>query len=382
MTNRTKTLLWWLLIGGLVVFISVLHYRTSTVKWQFHLLYMQAYFIPILMAAFQFGIKGGVGTALAVTLIYFPHIMLQWGGFVETNLVRFLQLLLFNIIGYLTGVKAQKEREEKVRYQRTARELEESLALLQEQREKLAEMEDQLHQADRLAIIGELAASLAHEIRNPLGSIRGTVEILRDELPVKGHLREFYDILIQETERLSAVVENYLQFGRKQTNQISRIEVGELIRNVAQLLSYRAKKTKVNLTLESPQEPIFIHTNPTDLRQVLVNLVLNGLQATGPQGKVTIRWRKIPGYNANPGQPEAQRVPPLLEICVCDNGKGIPPEQLEHIFKPFYTTKLTGTGLGLAIVNRLVKKHNWQIRVESQAGKGTEFILTFPLKEG
>ena len=207
------------------------------------------------------------------------------------------------------------------------------------------------------------------------------MEILRDELPAKGHLREFYDILIQETERLNAVVENYLQFGRKQTNQISRLEVGELIRNVEQLLSYRARKSRVRLNLEPPGEPIFIHTNPTDLRQVLVNLVMNGLQATGPGGRVSIRWRKIPAYMENPGEPEEQKVPARLEICVCDDGEGIPSEKLEHIFKPFFTTKLTGTGLGLAIVNRIAQKNQWHIRVNSQPGKGTEFVLNIPFNK-
>ena len=117
-------------------------------KWQYHLIFMQSYFIPILIGSFQYGIRGGVGTALAVTILYLPHVMLQWGGLVEANMMRFLQVLLFNVIGYLTGLKAQKEKDEKIRYQNIAKELGTNY-------EKLAELEEQLRLADRLSVIGE-----------------------------------------------------------------------------------------------------------------------------------------------------------------------------------------------------------------------------------
>ena len=95
---------WWIVIWILVIVISILHYTTPTMEWQYHLIFMQSYFIPILLAAFQFGIRGGLGTAIGVSIFYFPHIMLQWGGLVEGNLMRFLQILLFYVIGYLTGL--------------------------------------------------------------------------------------------------------------------------------------------------------------------------------------------------------------------------------------------------------------------------------------
>ncbi|MFN2126722.1 MAG: histidine kinase dimerization/phospho-acceptor domain-containing protein, partial [Anaerolineales bacterium] len=189
--ETSQKIKWWLIIAGLVILVTVLHYSTPTMKWQYHLIFMQSYFIPIILGAFQFGIRGGLGTAIAVSFLYFPHIMLQWGGLVEGNLMRFLQIVLFNVIGYLTGLKAQNAKEEKSRYQNTAEQLEKTLQKIREQSVRIEEMEDQLRQADRLAVVGELSASLAHEVRNPLGSIRGIVDILKDELPTNKEMANF-----------------------------------------------------------------------------------------------------------------------------------------------------------------------------------------------
>ena len=160
-------ILWLLIIIILIIIISILHYSTPTMKWQYHLIYMQAYFIPIILGAFQFGIRGGLGAAIAVTVLYFPHIMLHWGGLVEENLMRFLQILLFNIIGYLTGLKAQREMDEKERLKNLTNELDKNYIELKIQSEILVDLEEQLRHSDRLAVLGELSASLAHEVRNP-----------------------------------------------------------------------------------------------------------------------------------------------------------------------------------------------------------------------
>jgi hypothetical protein len=119
-------------MGAFIGVIFYFHYTTSTMKWHYHLILMQCYFIPILIGAFQFGIKGGFGTAIVVSLIYSPHVMIQWGGLVEANLMRFLQIALFNVVGYLTGLTAQKELDEKERYQQTAKDVEKSLEQFKE----------------------------------------------------------------------------------------------------------------------------------------------------------------------------------------------------------------------------------------------------------
>ncbi|TFG97365.1 MAG: sensor histidine kinase, partial [Calditrichales bacterium] len=196
-----NSFIWWTGITILVVIISILHYTTPTMNWEYHLILMQSYFIPVLLAAFRFGIRGGLISALLITVFYLPHIMLQWGGFVETNMIRFLQILLFFVIGYMTGFKTEREKEEKEKFQRSASELSANLEKLKRQAEEIGLLEQQLRQVDRLSVIGELPANLAHEVRNPLGSIRGAAEILRSEAPDALKKSEFFQIIFGETDR-------------------------------------------------------------------------------------------------------------------------------------------------------------------------------------
>jgi signal transduction histidine kinase len=368
---------WWLIISSLVIVISILHYTTPTMKWQYHLIFMQGYFIPILLAAFQFGVRGGLGTAIVVSVLYFPHIMLQWGGLVETNLMRFLQIFLFNIIGYLTGLKAQRERIEKNRYQKTAEQLNESLQEIQQKTSKIEEMEDQLRLADRLAVIGELTASLAHEVRNPLGSIRGAVDILRDESSESGKVKEFLDILVQETERLNQVVENYLNYARQPRKEKISFDVRDVIQNSQILLTNRAVKKNISLNSRLPVNPLYLEDIPGELQQILVNLILNAIQASNQGNEILVSVDNvIPGSERN--LPVSGHG---ILIQVNDHGSGIPETELKNIFKPFYTTHAEGTGLGLAIVKRIVDQKKWHMDVESKSGEGTTFTILIPVEK-
>ena len=355
---------WIATIGVLIGAITYLHYSTSTTRWQYHLLYLQSYFIPILIGAFRFGLKGGLGASLAITAAYLPHVMLQWGGFVEENLMRFLQLGLFNVIGYVTGFLSEQRMEENRRYREAAERLQQSLEMLKKQSEQLSELEQQLRVADRLAVVGELTASLAHEVRNPLGAIRGAVEILQDELPPSERKSEFFEILIQETDRLSTVLENYLSLARKQKHQLSQLEAGELLQSVARMLASSARKVGVHIQVETGNAPIRFFADPNQLRQVLINLILNAIQAMPGGGTVTLSARKT-------AVPDKKNGEFAVELRVRDEGEGIPEEVRSQIFRPFFTTKSDGTGLGLAIVRRIAKENGWELELESEVGKGT-----------
>ena len=371
---KSAATVWWSVIAVMVLVISFLHYTTPIMKWQYHLFFMQAFFIPILVAAFQFGVRGGLGTAVAVSILYFPHVMLQWGGLVEANLMHFLQIILFNVIGYFTGLKAQAEIVEKQRFQKAAQELENSLQQLHRQAEQLAELEEQLRFADRLAVIGELTASLAHEVRNPLGSIRGAVEILQAELPANLRASEFFQILIQETKRLSEVLENYLHLARRQKSTRSVYPLAETVQSVLQLLTPNARKQRVAINVRLPESPILLQGDPNHLRQVLLNLFINSFHALPNGGRLELRAEV--GAERQASQTEEQD---FVELQIADDGPGLSPELLAQIFKPFFTTKPDGTGLGLAIVKRIADTNHWQIRAESEAGRGIRFILRLPL---
>ncbi len=363
--------LWWVIIAMLIGCISAFHYTTPIQNGHWHLIYMQSYFIPILIGAFQFGVRGGLGAAISISLIYMPHLAFDWVGNLEHRLLGFMHILLYNLIGYLTGLKAQREQSEKARYQKTALKLEQSLEQLKQQTEKLAEVEGQLHIADRRAIIGEMAASLAHEIRNPLGSIQGTVEILRDELPESAQNDKFFKILIDETRRLSVVLENYLSFARRPKDSDVEYDTAEVIQNTTMLLAGHFRKKNIKLNVLSPSVPIRVTGDPNYLTQILVNLALNAIQAMPEGGELTIRTENSQNKDGGTKSP--------VRIHVQDQGCGIQSDELNKIFTPFYTTKENGTGLGLAIVKRLVDSLHWQIDVSSSPGEGSVFTLSLPV---
>jgi len=342
---------------------------------------MQSYFIPILIGAFRFGIRGGLGVSFAVSILYLPHIMLHWGGLIENNLLRFMQIILYNIIGFLTGLKAQREMEETVKYKKTAKQLEISLNTVRLQSEKLVESEEQLRQTDRLAVIGELTSSLAHEVRNPLGSIRGAVEIIIDENTSKIKKTEFSKILIEETERITTVLENYLSFAKKKKMQDSEYVFQEIIQNVIIMLSTQARKRKIEINSTIPEGPILLRGDPNDLWQILMNIVLNAIQAMGSGGTIDLNLSESDYINSdkNTDHSALNKNQRLLKLSISDSGPGISKEDLEKIFKPFYTTKINGSGLGLAIVKRIVESNNWEIGVNSSIKSGTEFVINIPL---
>ena len=361
-----RKILWLVLITFLTIIISVLHYSVPTMKWQYHLIFMQSYFIPILIGSFQYGIRGGVGTALAVTILYLPHVMLQWGGLIEANMMRFLQVLLFNVIGYLTGLKAQKEKDEKIRYQNIAKELGTNY-------EKLTELEEQLRLADRLSVIGELTASLAHEVRNPLGAIRGAVEIIRDEVPENSKQFEFAEILIEETKRLNEVVENYLSFASKPKKKDIVYKITDVIKNSVLLLSNQAKKRGVDIKFDIPDYSLNLYGDPNDLRQIIINLTLNAIESIEGNGEVLIKAEQN-SFNKNKETSSEQ----VWIISVTDTGKGMEESEINKIFKPFYSTKAEGSGLGMAIVKRIADSNNWKIKVKSTPNIGSEFKIIMP----
>lgn len=359
-----KKNIWLVIIAILILTITFFHYNTPTSIWQFHLIFMELYFIPILLAAFQFGILGGVGAALTVTAFYLPHVFLQWGGLVETNLLRFMQIILFNVIGYLTGLKAKGEKEKAEKYRQLAEQLEELNKQQKKQSELLLEMERKLRATDRLAIIGEMTASLAHEVRNPLASIRGSIQILKEQAPEAIKNSEFFEILEQETQRINSVVENYLNFARKPTLSKSIINVSETLQLLIKMIESRARKQNVKIEQAIDQSLPFLESDPNLFKQVLMNLLLNALQAMPEGGLLKV---------------DAKRKNSHLIISVIDQGKGIPEEYLDKIFQPFFTTREDGTGLGLSIVKRIVDENHWQISVKSKPGQGSTFELIIPV---
>ena len=224
--------------------------------------------------------------------------------------------------------------------------------------------EDRVRRVDRLAAVGELAAGVAHEIRNPLAAISGSVQILVDELPKDHSSRVFGDVVLKEVERLNIVIEDLLYFAKPSKNYVACVHPNVLVSDTLSLLSPSLKKELV--VLERYFDPAIqpISVDAELIKQVLVNLLLNAVQALPPEGgKITVITKTVVKG---------------IEIVVKDSGKGIDPESLPKIFDPFFTTKDTGTGLGLAVSNKIVEIHHGYIRVESKVGFGSTFTIYLP----
>jgi two-component system, NtrC family, sensor histidine kinase HydH len=353
-----------LVLVSLVVVITALHYLTNVQDSHFHDIYRRLYYIPIVLGGLWFSLRGGVATAIAVSVLFAPHVLFQWGHHPTAHPEQYLEILLYNFIGFLTGSLAQRERYLKLRYQNTAERLEESYAELRSQADLILEIEEQLRRADRLSALGELSAGMAHEIRNPLGSIRGTAEILRDGIPPDDPRHEFTGILVREVERLNRVVEDFLRFARPTPVMRAPVDIDRTLGEVLALLRQTSMKSRVQVELDPGGLPP-LSGSGEQLRQAFLNLALNALQAMPDGGELRVTTRQVGG--------EAQ-------IRFADSGQGIPPENLERIFNPFFTTRHEGTGLGLAISHRIVQGHGGRIGVESRPGQGTTFTIVLPME--
>ncbi len=363
----------------LTLIISYYHFTLPPAKMSIHLILMQFYLVPILIGAIQFGVVGGFGSAAVISVIVAPHIIFQWMGGAEYHFLGYLQIVIFNAVGYLTGLKVQIERKTRDHLAGTARELAATLEQLKQQTSEMSDMEEQLRHSERLSVIGELMASLAHELRNPLASIRGSVEILNKELDEREKRGEFFQILIDETERMSGVVENYLALARRSKGLDVQYDAVEIIRNTCMMLGSRARKNQISINYNLPLSPHNIQGDPNDLRQVMVNILLNAIQAMSKPGKISINAAVQTITNAGDTPGTVQLTGKLLDIHIEDEGIGIEAEKLKDIFKPFYSTKPDGTGLGLSIVKRIVDSRQWQITATQREPAGVMFRLRIPL---
>ncbi|PKU24475.1 two-component system sensor histidine kinase AtoS [Telmatospirillum siberiense] len=222
-------------------------------------------------------------------------------------------------------------------------------------------LQTQIMRADRLAALGELMAGIAHEIRNPLTSIRGFMQHLESSDDI-AEWQLYAPLVIRQVDSLNRIITELLEFGRYRPPRIGFVALNALIREVT-MLAGNKWSTEIAMELSPDVPPI--EADGEALKQVVLNLVLNAIQATSEGGRIIIRTAFLP--------------PDQVSISVSDDGVGIAPEDLEKVFDPFFSTKPTGTGLGLAMVRRIIDAHDGHIGINSTLGLGTEITLRLPL---
>jgi two-component system sensor histidine kinase PilS (NtrC family) len=221
----------------------------------------------------------------------------------------------------------------------------------------------------RLAAVGEMAAGIAHEIRNPLASMSGSIQVLRHELTLNDEQAQLMDIVLRESERLNETIKSFLAYARPQRFALTRLDVRSVVQDAALLLRNSSEvQAHHTIGVEVPPDPVWCEADENQIRQVIWNLATNGLKAMAQGGRLLLT-----ASTAEDGSGATL-------LTVEDQGRGIPPEALDAIFQPFHSSFDKGTGLGLAIVHRIVTDHNGTVNVSSRVGAGTVVTVRLPMR--
>jgi two-component system sensor histidine kinase PilS (NtrC family) len=230
-------------------------------------------------------------------------------------------------------------------------------------RKELRVMENHVKRVEKMAAVGEMAAGLAHEIKNPLASLTGSIQLLKEDIRYNPDHDRLMQIILREADRLSSLANNFLLYARPPAGKVEVIELDKVLIETAELFEKDASNNgRITLT-KKIQSNLWISMDPVHLRQILWNLLLNASEAIEGEGVIDIEMYASKNKR--------------VCIKIADNGCGISPEELKTIFDPFFTTKPTGTGLGLSIVHRILDAYDSWLNVESEANKGTTFTLQF-----
>lgn len=357
-------------VGILVLSVTVLtsiHYTNYHYSIDYHLLLQFGYYIPVIYAALRFGPLGGIGCGLLITLLFLPFMTHFQMVNQDAKYTQWVEILLINGFGWLTGFLVDQERKAKQSLEQ-ALDLKETLItqLGQEEQER-RRLEEEIRQVERLTALGQLSAGLAHEIRNPLGIIKVTAQLLAQEKAEDETVTEYCKVLLEETSRLNRLLSDFLGFARPKELNRQKISWGELLAQgalfVEPLLYQKGILLEWNISKIAAE---IVEVDVDQMKQVILNLLLNAIEAQSEkadrEGKISIEGVKADGW---------------MGFAVIDEGTGIPEEAMPTIFNPFYTTKEKGTGLGLSIVHRIVEQHQGQIALRNEPAGGVKVEVLF-----
>ena len=336
-----------------LVFIFVLVRLTGGTASNFYL----AFYLLIALHAFYFGLATGAALALGTSVLY-------WFADVGPRAIHpsdlGLRVGFFLLVGVCMGGLAERERQERRQVEQLNREL-------YAQQQHLKEAHEHLIRSERLATVGELAAGLAHDLRNPLAGISGALRVLTDELPADHRQHAVLGEVQAQITRMNKTLTDLLRHAQAPTPQYQWLDVTEVVEQSLSFLPV-ASGTGIEIVRELQPGLPRLRLDPNLLHQALLNILINARQAMPSGGRLTVRTALC-----RDGPKEA------LEVQIADTGVGIPPEHLGHVFQPFFTTKAQGTGLGLTIAARIINQQGGRVAVESGPDRGTTFRITLPV---
>lgn len=319
------------------------------------------FLLPVVSAATAFGLIGTLvftfvaGVAYLSFLLYIDpsRFTLEWPE-ISILLTR---VTFLSMVGVLANTLAEDLRLQSEKNRRTAEQLAEA-------NQQLQKAEEAVRRSDRLAALGQLSAGLAHELRNPLGTIKASAEMLNRSVSAENEIaREVAGFIASEVDRTNSLITRFLDFARPLQLHLDKADLAQTLDRAVAAVQREASQVAIYKNY-APEIGLFPFDSEL-LERVFFNLIMNAAQATRPGGAVTVKTRAGNG---------------IVEIAVIDRGSGIDPKNLDSIFNPFFTTKPDGVGLGLAIVSKIVDQHGGKIAVESDPGKGSVFRVFLPIE--
>jgi signal transduction histidine kinase len=341
-TTKTRILI----LTAITALTLTLHYGWLVeplfghVHW-LHSVHGRFCYIPIVMAAAWFGLRGGLVTAGIISFLLLPYIFGVTGG--TRDITREVaEIIFYFAIAILSGVLVEREFAA---------------------RRKQQEAQLKVERSQKLSLVGQLAAGVAHEIKNPLASIKGAADILSEEETAQDEREEFKGILRNEIKRIDSTVTEFLKFARPKETKKERVNLSKIV--MAAIRQVQAQANRQGVSIDTfIEDGIDVNGDPEKLHQMILNLILNAIQASREGGAIRVEMN--------------DEIPSAARLEIVDKGAGIKQNDIEHIFEPFFTTKSSGTGLGLAIVKDIVDNHNGEISIDSEEGKGTKILVTIP----
>ncbi|MCX5733373.1 MAG: ATP-binding protein [candidate division NC10 bacterium] len=369
-------------IGLDLVFVACFVWLSGGIQSHFYLLF----YLLIALAAAHGGPGPGILSAAGGGLLY---VLASLPGMPEhAGQHALVRIATFFLLGGSLGYLSRRERSARDEGERLNAELQENQGRLEAAYQALQMAQHRLVQAERLATIGQMSAKVSHEVRNPLSAISLNVELLEDELAGlpperRAEAAGLLKAMRSQIDVLSAVTEEYLRFARLPKPKLEIVALGALIEDLIAFIRPELEGRGVYITTSLPPDLPSLRLDPGQIRQLLLNLFRNGADAMPDGGSLTIAVGVVTGAMGQPVQtPDApHRSAPSIEVVVTDSGPGVPAEERERIFEPFFSTKDKGTGLGLAIARQMAEDHGGTLTCERAPAGGSLFRLHLPVAE-
>lgn len=334
------------ILGGVIALTVGIHYGWiiepifGHVHWM-HAVHSRFCYIPIVIGAAWFGLRGGLLTALVISTSVIPYILTTA---IEGHTLpdELTEIVFYFAIAILTGGLVEREFRS---------------------RKKAEDMRLQLERSHKMSLVGQIAAVMAHEIKNPLVSIKGAVEILCDDGTTEQDCKEFKAIVLKEVKRINTRVTDFLEFARPSETKMVELNLADVVRSCLKQVEPQIRKREITV-VSHIEDPVMVNGDEEKMHQILLNLLLNAEDASPDHASISVSLESG-GKNA--------------VISVRDSGDGISEENAARVFEPFFTTKVSGTGLGLAIAKSYAEKHNGDIVLRNTEGGGAVAEVRLPL---